>query len=106
MTADIANPMFKTMLPGPLASLHFTKVDFGTVPMRVSNVKATKTDSNGISLDLNLEWNSKSDIQLDANMIPTLVRRNRSTSHNQKLIEVRALRVLVSKGDSPFSCAL
>ncbi|KAK5678953.1 hypothetical protein LTS10_008608 [Elasticomyces elasticus] len=72
MTADIANPMFKTMLPGPLSSLHFTKVDFGKVPMRVSSVIATKTDANGIKLDLSVEWKSKSDIELDANMMPAL----------------------------------
>ncbi|KAK4953153.1 hypothetical protein LTR10_008859 [Elasticomyces elasticus] len=73
MTADIANPMFKTMLPGPLSSLHFTKVDFGKVPMRVSSVIATKTDANGIKLDLTVEWKSKSDIELDANMMPALI---------------------------------
>ncbi|KAK1075613.1 hypothetical protein LTR74_000021 [Friedmanniomyces endolithicus] len=56
MTMDIANPMFKTMLPGPLASLHFTKVDLGPIPMTVSKVLATKTDTNGIKLDLNVDW--------------------------------------------------
>ncbi|TKA70133.1 hypothetical protein B0A55_08226 [Friedmanniomyces simplex] len=73
MTMEIANPMFKTMLPGPLASLHFTKVDLGPVPMTVSKVLATKTDTNGIKLDLNLDWKGKADIELDGHMIPTLV---------------------------------
>ncbi|KAK3116145.1 hypothetical protein LTR53_003818 [Teratosphaeriaceae sp. CCFEE 6253] len=72
MTKDIANPMFKTMLPGPLASLHFTKVDFGKVPMKLNNVIATKTDTNGIKLDMNLEWKGKADIELDANMFPSI----------------------------------
>jgi len=73
MTKEIADPMFKSMLPGPLASLHFTKVDFGTVPMRISNVLATKTETNGIKLDLNVDWDGQCDIELDGNMIPTLV---------------------------------
>jgi len=60
MTMDIANPMFKTMLPGPLASLHFTKVDLGPIPMTVSKVLATKTDANGIKLDLNVDWKGRS----------------------------------------------
>lgn len=73
MTMDIANPMFKTMLPGPLASLHFTKVDLGPAPMRLSNVLATKTDTNGIKLDMNVDWEGQCDIELDGNLIPTLV---------------------------------
>ncbi|KAK0249148.1 hypothetical protein B0A54_13534 [Friedmanniomyces endolithicus] len=72
MTMDIANPMFKTMLPRPLASLHFTKVDLGPIPMTVSKVLATKTDANGIKLDLNVDWKGKADIELKGNMIPTL----------------------------------
>jgi len=33
MTKEIVEPMFKTMLPGPLKSLHFTKLDLGPVPI-------------------------------------------------------------------------
>lgn len=75
MINDIAGPMFKTMLPGPLASLHFTKVDLGSVPMVFSNVRVTKTATDGIKLDLNVDWNGKCDIQLDGDMIPKLVSR-------------------------------
>jgi Ca2+-dependent lipid-binding protein len=75
LTKDIADPMFKTMLPGPLASLHFTKVDLGTVPMRLSNVLATKTDTGSIKLDMNVDWDGQCDIQLDGDMIPSLVSR-------------------------------
>lgn len=73
MTKDIAEPMFKEMLPGPLKTLHFTKVDFGTVPMRVNNVRTTKTNTGAIKLDMNLDWDGECDIQLDADMIPALV---------------------------------
>ncbi|KAH7324023.1 hypothetical protein BKA65DRAFT_608639 [Rhexocercosporidium sp. MPI-PUGE-AT-0058] len=72
MTKEIAEPMFKTMLPGPLSSLHFTKIDLGHVPLSLSNVLVTKTETGSIKLDLNVDWAGKCDIQLDGNMIPTL----------------------------------
>jgi hypothetical protein len=75
MIKDIAEPMFKTMLPGPLASLHFTKVDLGSVPIVFSNVLVTQTDTQGIKLDLNVDWDGKCDIKLDANMMPEVVSR-------------------------------
>jgi Ca2+-dependent lipid-binding protein len=74
MLKDIAEPMIKSSLPGPLASLHFTKIDLGQDPMRISNVLATKTETGSIKLDLNVDWAGKCDIQLDGTMIPTLVR--------------------------------
>lgn len=49
MVKDIVEPMFKTMLPGPLASLHFTKIDLGPVPLRLSNAKTTRTEADGTS---------------------------------------------------------
>ncbi|KAE9981731.1 hypothetical protein EG328_011429 [Venturia inaequalis] len=67
---DTVEPMFKTMLPGPLATLHFTKIDLGTVPLVLSNVKVTKTPQDGIKLDLDVDWKGQCDIQLDANMMP------------------------------------
>lgn len=73
MTKEIAEPMFKTMLPGPLSSLHFTKIDLGHVPLSLSNVLVTKTETGNIKLDLNVDWAGKCDIQLDGNMIPSLV---------------------------------
>lgn len=35
---ESVEPMFKEMLPGPLASLHFTQLDLGTVPIHMDNV--------------------------------------------------------------------
>ncbi|KAK4561182.1 hypothetical protein LTR86_005137 [Recurvomyces mirabilis] len=69
---DTVNPMFPTMLPKMLASLHFTKVDLGDVPIQVSNVLATKTATRGIKLDMDVLWSGNCDIQLDGNMIPQL----------------------------------
>ncbi|PVH71857.1 hypothetical protein DL98DRAFT_577124 [Cadophora sp. DSE1049] len=72
MLKDIVEPMFASMLPGPLSSLHFTKIDLGHVPLQLSNVLATKTETESIKLDMNVDWAGKCDIQLDGNMIPTL----------------------------------
>lgn len=70
---DVVEPMFKTMLPGPLATLHFTKIDFGATPMTISNVQVTKTSNAGIKLDLNVDWNGQCDFQLDGKMVPKVV---------------------------------
>lgn len=73
MIKSIVEPMFKTMLPGPLASLHFTKIDLGAVPIVFSDVKVTKTPELGINLDMTMGWNSESKIHLDGDMIPEVV---------------------------------
>lgn len=73
MIKQVVEPMFKTMLPGPLSSLHFTKIDFGTVPVVFSNVNVTKTELDGIHLEMNVDWKGKCDIELDADMMPGLV---------------------------------
>lgn len=72
MVKEIVEPMFKTMLPGPLATLHFTKIDLGPVPLRLSHAKTTKTEVDGIKLDLNVDWVGKADIEMDAKMFPAL----------------------------------
>jgi hypothetical protein len=74
MVKEIVEPMFKTMLPGPLATLHFTKIELGATPIVFSNVKVIKTPRDGIMLDLNVGWNSQCDIQLDGHMTPKVVR--------------------------------
>ncbi|KAK4185162.1 hypothetical protein QBC35DRAFT_504271 [Podospora australis] len=72
MIKDIVEPMFESMLPGPLKSLHFEKIDLGLIPMRFDNVAVTKTDNGGIKLDLDLDWNGNCDIELNGNMIPKI----------------------------------
>jgi Ca2+-dependent lipid-binding protein len=73
MIKEIAEPMFKTMLPGPLKTLHFTKIDLGTVPLKLNGVLVSKTTTEGIKLDMNVDWDGECDIKLDADMIPELV---------------------------------
>ena len=73
MIKEIAEPMFKTMLPGPLKTLHFTKIDLGTVPLKLNGFLVSKTTTEGIKLDMNVDWDGECDIKLDADMIPELV---------------------------------
>ncbi|KAK6497935.1 hypothetical protein TWF506_004182 [Arthrobotrys conoides] len=70
MVKEIVEPMFSSMLPGPLATLRFAKLDLGPVPLRISEVDVHKTDHNGIKLDMNVTWEGKSDIDLVGNMVP------------------------------------
>jgi hypothetical protein len=65
--------MFKTMLPGPLKSLHFTKLDLGPVPITFSNVTVSRTEADGIKIEMNVSWLGQCSIGLDAPMIPDLV---------------------------------
>ncbi|KAF3928571.1 hypothetical protein AA313_de0200794 [Arthrobotrys entomopaga] len=70
MIKDIVEPMFASMLPGPLATLQFTKLDLGPVPIKLSEVDVHKTDTGGIKLDMSVTWHGKSDIDLDGKMVP------------------------------------
>ena len=76
MTKSIADPMFKTMLPAPLNSLQFIKVDFGPTPFDLDNVVVDElTSTNGekfVKFDVNVKWESESDVQLDGEMVPEL----------------------------------
>ncbi|KAJ2902858.1 hypothetical protein MKZ38_000052 [Zalerion maritima] len=70
MTKKIAEPMFAEMLPGPLASLKFVKIDLGKKPMTFHNVDVHKTEHEGIKLDMDLDWDGECDIELDGKMVP------------------------------------
>ena len=73
MTKEIVEPILASTLPGPLKNLRFTKLDFGNVPLRVGAVDVHKTTTGGIKLDMNITWESKSDIELDGSMVPKIV---------------------------------
>ncbi|KAK6334224.1 hypothetical protein TWF730_003439 [Orbilia blumenaviensis] len=70
MVKDIVEPMFASMLPGPLATLRFAKLDLGPIPMKLSEVDVHKTDHGGIKLDMDVTWEGRSDIEMDGNMVP------------------------------------
>lgn len=73
MTKEIVEPILASTLPGPLKNLRFTKLDFGTAPLRVGAVDVHKTTTGGIKLDMNITWQSQSDIELDGSMVPKIV---------------------------------
>lgn len=73
MIKGIAEPMFSTMLPSPLNTLVFEKIDLGTVPMHFSKVDVHKTENEGIKLDLDLDWDGNCDIELSGNLVPKIV---------------------------------
>jgi hypothetical protein len=74
MTKDIVEPILASTLPGPLSNLRFVKLDLGHVPIQFSNVDVHKTTSQGIKLDMDLNWEGVSDIELDGKMVPKIVR--------------------------------
>ena len=70
--AEIRNavePMFKDTMPGPLASLHFTKIDLGKVPIVLDNIVVHELKDGTVQFDLDVTWDSNSDIQLKANYV-------------------------------------
>jgi len=68
---NTAEPMFKEMMPGPLSTLHFTKIDLGTIPIRMDNIdiKEVNLEENCLQFDMDLVWDSQSDIKLKADYI-------------------------------------
>ncbi|KAF1980370.1 C2 domain-containing protein [Bimuria novae-zelandiae CBS 107.79] len=72
MAKNIVEPILASTLPGPLANLRFVKIDLGNVPMRFSEVDTHKTSSGGIQLEMDVIWESKSDIELDGSMVPKI----------------------------------
>ncbi|KAF2864794.1 hypothetical protein BDV95DRAFT_508678 [Massariosphaeria phaeospora] len=69
---SVVEPILASTLPGPLSSLHFVKLDFGHVPIRLSNVDVHKTANQGIKLDLDVHWEGECDIELDGNNVPKI----------------------------------
>lgn len=66
-------PIFQT-LPGPLASLRFTKVCLGHVPLRLDNIVVHECTKNSfgrdyVQFDVDVVWDGECDIQLQADYI-------------------------------------
>ncbi|KAK4216430.1 hypothetical protein QBC37DRAFT_90497 [Rhypophila decipiens] len=72
MTKNIVEPMFASMLPAPLNSLHFEKIDLGQQPLKLGNIDVHKVENGAIKLDLDVDWDSKCDIELNGKMIPKI----------------------------------
>lgn len=59
---ESVEPAFAT-LPGPLSKLHFTRIDLGSVPIRMDNVVVHRVDekNNTLQFDLDLVWDGECD---------------------------------------------
>lgn len=69
LTKEIVEPMFAEMLPGPLSSLHFTKIDLGKTPIKFDRIDVQKRSEGVIKLDVDIFWDSDCDIELSAKFI-------------------------------------
>ncbi|AEO60433.1 hypothetical protein MYCTH_2309630 [Thermothelomyces thermophilus ATCC 42464] len=65
-------PMLDSMLPSPLDTLRFVKIDLGHVPVHLDKVDVHSTENGGIKLDLDLSWDGACDIELDGKMTPKI----------------------------------
>lgn len=70
---DVVDPILASTLPGPLSSLHFVKLDLGHTPIVFSHVDVHKTPTEGIKLDMDLDWQGVCDIELDGTRVPKIV---------------------------------
>ena len=63
---EMLEPMFAEMLPGPLKSLKFVKLDLGAIPIQLDNVVVHKLadDRSSVQFDLDIIWDGECDIQL------------------------------------------
>lgn len=66
---EAVEPTFKDTMPGPLASLHFTKIDLGKVPIVMDNIVVHELKNGTVQFDLDVTWDSDSDIQMKANYV-------------------------------------
>lgn len=67
MTRETIEPMFAEMLPGPLSSMKFSKIDLGKNPIKFDNIDVHKHEwKNEMKLDIDINWNGDCDIQLQS----------------------------------------
>lgn len=69
MVKDIVEPMFKELLPGTLKALHFTKIEFGEVPIKFDNIDVHARSEDVIKLDIDINWQGTCDIELKASLL-------------------------------------
>jgi Ca2+-dependent lipid-binding protein len=62
-------PTFAETLPGPLKTLRFTKIDLGQIPIVMDNIIVHELKDGYVQFDLDVLWDSNSDIQLRADYI-------------------------------------
>lgn len=102
MVKEIVEPILASTLPGPLGNLRFTKLDLGHVPLKLSAVDVHKTSTGGIKLDMDVNWQSESDIELDGKMVPKIVSLLFLECSCSRLIRCRVSNMYISRADSRY----
>ncbi|CAN8069154.1 unnamed protein product [Agarophyton chilense] len=69
LTKEIVEPMFAEMLPGPLKSLHFVKIDLGKKPIKFDNVDVLSRERGVVKLNIDVHWDGNCDIELASSML-------------------------------------
>ena len=79
MVRDTVEPTFKDTLPGPLSTLHFTKLELGAVPLVLDNILVRELQSlqeyggtqqsDYLQFEWDVCWNSTCNIQLETDII-------------------------------------
>lgn len=69
LTKEIVEPMFKEMLPGPLSSLRFVKIDLGKKPIKLDRIDVIERSEGVMKLDVDVFWDGDCDIELKADYI-------------------------------------
>lgn len=72
LTKEICHPIFAELLPGPLKTLHFTKLDLGTVPISLDAIDVHSSTADFIRLNVDISWDGECDIELKADRTPAL----------------------------------
>lgn len=58
MIRESVEPSFAE-LPGPLSTLHFTKIDLGNVPIRMDNITVHEIEKGKVKISMDLAWDGK-----------------------------------------------
>lgn len=69
ITKEVVEPMFEQMLPKPLSSMAFTKIDLGPNPIKFDKIDVHNAKEDVIKLDVDILWDSECDIQLKASIV-------------------------------------
>lgn len=73
---ETVEPLFAELLPGPLKTLRFTKLNLGAAPPTFDNVDVHSRRAGFLRLNLDVAWDGAADIELKADHVPALgVRR-------------------------------
>lgn len=69
LVKEVVEPLFEDLLPGPLKSTKFLKIDLGKNPIVLDRADVHTRSKDSIKLEIDVSWDGLSDIQLQSPMI-------------------------------------